>query len=278
MCRHREIEVAHHRDELGPVALLQPRIRGKLLRDRRVALALVVVRRVHRERRVELQQLVEEAVVERLRVAAGKVGAAGGPDEQRVAGERAVLRDEAHRVARVPRGMQHPQPQLSHGQHLAVVEAHVHERRRARAMHHHRYGEPSRELPRPGEVVGMRVRVDQVPDPQAVPRRERDVAVDLAQLRIDQRARAGVGAADEVGLAAAGGDLLEDHCRVTPGEARATLTRRPDRHNPRRPVFIRPPPPPRSRPACPGAPAGSLRASCSSASPARRTRAGCRCT
>ena len=40
----------------------------------------------------------------------------------------------------------------------------------------------------------------------------REVAVDLPQLRVDQHGRAGVGTADEVGLAAARRDLLEDHC------------------------------------------------------------------
>ena len=60
-------------------------------------------------------------------------------------------------------------------------------------------------------------------------RRQREVAVDLAQLRIDQRRRAGLVAADEVGLAPAGGDLLEDHDRVPPRGP--TLPRPPLRHN-----------------------------------------------
>ena len=53
------------------------------------------------------------------------------------------------------------------------------------------------------EVIGVRVGVDQVTDAQAVARGEAQIAVDLADLRIDQRGRAGVGAAEEIRLAAA---------------------------------------------------------------------------
>ena len=60
-------------------------------------------------------------------------------------------------------------------------------------------------------MIGVGVGVDDEADAQAVARRQAEVAVDLARLGIDQRAGAGVGAADQVRLAAAGGDLLEDH-------------------------------------------------------------------
>ena len=211
MRRHREVEVAHHLDERRASALLQPRVGRDLLADRGVALALVVVRGVDLEHGVELEQALEQARVQRLRVAGRKIGAPGAADEERVAGEDPVLGDQAHRVARVPRRVQHLQPQVAHDQQLAVVEAHADERRRARAVHDHRHVEPSCELARAREVIGVGVRVDQVADPQALARRERDVAVDLAQLGIDDRRGAGVGVADEVGLATAGCDLLEDH-------------------------------------------------------------------
>ena len=61
------------------------------------------------------------------------------------------------------------------------------------------------------EVIGVGVGVDDEADAQAVARRQAEVAVDLARFGIDQRAGTGVGAADEVRLASAGGDLLEDH-------------------------------------------------------------------
>ena len=61
------------------------------------------------------------------------------------------------------------------------------------------------------EMIGMRVRVDEVADAQAVACRQREVAVDLAHLGVDQRRGAARFAADEIGLATAGGDLFEDH-------------------------------------------------------------------
>ena len=188
-------------------------LRRDLGADRRVAAPLVVVRRVDEQRRIELEQLAEQAVVERLRVAGRQIGAAGAADQQRVAGEDAILADQAHRVGGVAGRVQHLQAQLAEDDRLAVVDAHRDPGRRAGAVHHgHRaelLGEPARRR----EVVGVGVGVDDEADAQAVARRQREVAIDLAHLGIDQRAGAGVGAADEVRLAAPGGDLLEDHSR-----------------------------------------------------------------
>ena len=50
-----------------------------------------------------------------------------------------------------------------------------------------------------------------VPTGATVTRGQTDVAVDLARLGVDQRRRVSVGAAHQVRLAAARGDLLEDH-------------------------------------------------------------------
>src|SRR5262249_12667372 len=85
------------------------------------------------------------------------------------------------------------------------------ERGRAGAMHHDRHPKRLRHMPHRGEVVGMRVRIDEVTDPHAFASGMGDVTVELADLRIDQRSRAGAGATDEVGLATARVDLLENH-------------------------------------------------------------------
>ena len=57
----------------------------------------------------------------------------------------------------------------------------------------------------------MGVAVDQEADRQPVLRGPRQGAVGLADLGIDQRGLAGVGAAQQVTLAATSGDLLEEH-------------------------------------------------------------------
>src|SRR3569623_1625144 len=103
------------------------------------------------------------------------------------------------------------------------------------------------ELARRGEVVGMGLGVDHVADVQPVARGQRAVAVDLADLGIDQRRAQRVGATDQIGLAPAGGYLLEDHrrspfrydaprarlppSRISPG-MRFSAGRRPATHAP----------------------------------------------
>ena len=76
MGRRGQVQLAHHRHEFGPLALLQPRIVGDLGADGGMAAALVVVGGIDQQCRVQLQQLAEQAVIERVGIAGGKVGAA----------------------------------------------------------------------------------------------------------------------------------------------------------------------------------------------------------
>ena len=121
--RRRQVETLHHLHERRPLAPLQPRIGGDFLADCRVGPVLVVVGRINLQRRVELQEPPEQAVVQRFGIAGGKVGAASAPDEQCVAGEDAVVGNQAHRVRGVPGRMQHLEPQLAQDHHLAVIDA-----------------------------------------------------------------------------------------------------------------------------------------------------------
>ena len=109
--------------------------------------------------------------------------------------------------------VQHLQAQLAEDDRLAVVDAHRDPGGRAGAVHHRHRAEPLGEATRRREVIGVGVGVDDEADAQAVARRQAEVAIDLAHLGIDQRAGAGVGAADQVRLASSRGDLLEDHSR-----------------------------------------------------------------
>ncbi len=63
-------------------------------------------------------------------------------------------------------------------------------------------------------MVGVGVRVDDVVEAQPRPGGEREVAVDLAQLRVDEHRTARLGAAHEIGEAAAGAYLFENHRRA----------------------------------------------------------------
>src|SRR5437870_12071334 len=69
-------------------------------------------------------------------------------------------------------------------------------------------------------MVGVGVRVDDVVEAQPRPGGEREVAVDLTQLRVDEHRTARLGAAHEIGEAASRAHLLEDHRR---GDSRASV-------------------------------------------------------
>ncbi len=176
-----------------------------------MAAVLVFVRGMHLQRRVEPQQAVEQAVVERIRIPCRQVGTSGAADEQGIAREHTVLDAQTHRVARVPGSVQRLQAQASHHQQLAVIEAQIDERRRAQAMHRDRNVESARKLLCGGEMVGVRVRVDDVVDAQSIPRRQGEIAVDETELRIDEHGSAALRAPEQIGLATPGAEMFEDH-------------------------------------------------------------------
>ena len=128
-----------------------------------------------------------------------------------VAGEQPVLDGEAHRVARVPGCMHHPDAQRSQRDRLSVAQAHVDEWRRARVVHHDRRIETPRELAIGGEMIRVRMRIDEVADAQSMLRGERQVTIDLARFRIYQRSRAGLTTTDQIGPAPTRRDLFEYH-------------------------------------------------------------------
>ena len=137
-------------------------------------------------------------------------------DQERVAREDPVLQPQTHRIARVAGRVHRGQPQVADREDVAVVEPHIRERRRTVAMHDDRYAGRPAEVVRRREMVGVRMRVDHVTDPQSVTSRVRVIAVELADLRVDQDGCTGRLTADQVGLTATGCDLLEQHggCRV----------------------------------------------------------------
>jgi hypothetical protein len=146
MVRHAEAEGAHLLDEGGALALLEPRVGRLLVTDRADRDVLVVVPGVDLERVVEQEQLVEEAVVERLGVAGREIGASRRAAQQRVARQDAVGEDERHRVLGVARGREGAQAQLAGDERLAVVEPDVDVGGDAGAVHDAWHAEPSGEL------------------------------------------------------------------------------------------------------------------------------------
>ena len=85
-----QIEVVHQVDIVVDRLHLEPRIEGLLLADGRDRVALIVVRRIDQRLLGQLEQAPEQRLVLRPRIAVLEVGAAGAPDQQRVAGEHPV--------------------------------------------------------------------------------------------------------------------------------------------------------------------------------------------
>src|SRR6266403_4566185 len=63
------------------------------------------------------------------------------------------------------------------------------------------------------EMIRVGMRVDEVMDAQAVARSHRGITIDETDFRIDEDGRTAVAAADQIGLATASAEPLEDHSR-----------------------------------------------------------------
>jgi hypothetical protein len=100
---------------------------------------------------------------------------------------------------------------LAHREQVAVIEPEAGERRRALMVHHHRDAQCLAQLLRGRKMIGMGMGIDDVMDAHARLGGQREIMVDLTDFGIDQRGNARIRAADEIGLASARGDLLENH-------------------------------------------------------------------
>ncbi len=102
--------------------------------------------------------------------------------------------------------------QLAQHQHLTIVEPQSNEGRRALAIHDHGDIERSPQPLGGGEMIRVGVRVDDIVDAHPRLRRQGKIMIDLPNFRVDERRDTGLRAAHKIGLAATGGNLLEDHC------------------------------------------------------------------
>jgi hypothetical protein len=73
--------------------------------------------------------------------------------------------------------MQNPDTKVADRDRLAILDPHIDERGATVMMHEDRRAKAGAQRACGGEVVGMRMGVDDMPDPQLVRRRERRVAV-----------------------------------------------------------------------------------------------------
>ncbi len=109
------------------------------------------------------------------------------------------------------RRMQRLDAHATDAQYLAIRQPKVGIGCRTETVHDHRHAQPLAHFPAGRKVVGVGVGIDEVAYAQAIARRHAQIVIDLRQGGIDHHGRVALAAAQDVGLAAAGGYLLENH-------------------------------------------------------------------
>ena len=104
-------------------------------------------------------------------------------DEQHVAGEDAILREQANRIRSVAGSMEDAEFVVADFQLLTVLDVDADVRSRRQTMHHDgRIGQRA-QLHRAAAMIGVRVSVDDQVEAQSMIGEDREVALDLvAQL------------------------------------------------------------------------------------------------
>jgi hypothetical protein len=98
----------------------------------------------------------------------------------------------------VPGRLHHLQAQLAHDDRLAVLDPQIHERSDAAPVHHDGQAELAGERARGREVIGVGVRVDDIPEAKPLLGGQRQVAIDLVELGIHHQRGARLLAADYI--------------------------------------------------------------------------------
>ena len=119
-----QVQIVHQVDVFVDRLDLEARIEELFLADGRDGFALVVVRRIDQRVVGQLQQLVEDRIVLRARIAVLEIGAAGAADQERIAGEDAVGQQERIGIVGVAGRVQHVEADALDGDAVAFRYAH----------------------------------------------------------------------------------------------------------------------------------------------------------
>ncbi len=169
-----QIEMAHHLDEFAALSSFAGEgLDSNLLAESGMAAALIIMGGIDHQLRIEPEQFAEQAVIEHVGIAGRQIGAAGAADQQRIAGEDAIFRDQAHGIAGVARRVERGETQIAHREHIAIVEPQIRKRYGAFAIHHHSGAQRLAQLARGGEMIGVGVRVYHEFNAQPVTRGQR---------------------------------------------------------------------------------------------------------
>ena len=159
------------------------------------------------------EQLARYRIVLNAGVAAREIGAAGAVDEQDVAGEDAILREQADRIRRVARRVEDAEFFVADLQHLAVFDMDCDVRRGREKMHRDRRVGQRAQLHRAAAMIGVSMRVDDQIQAPSVIGEDREVALDLVAQRIDDDGLATGFRDRDVGFALAVIEFAKDHFR-----------------------------------------------------------------
>ena len=157
------------------------------------------------------EKFLLDAVVQGAGVAAGKVGAPGTVDEQRVSGEHAVADVQADAVGRMAGRRQHAEYEPADPDVVSVVHVPIDVRRRRPPVHDDRRVGQGVQLPASGQVVGVGVRIDDRVQRVAVVGEHREVAGGFLQDRIDERGFPRLCAPDQIGLGRTAVEFATQH-------------------------------------------------------------------
>ena len=147
------------------------------------------------------EQLAHYRIVLNARIAARKVGATSAVDEQNIAGEDAILREQAYRIDSVARCMEDTEFLLAYFQRLTVFDMDTYVRSRRETMHRYRRIGQLAQLHRAAAMIGVSMRVDDQIQTPSVIGENREIALDLLTQRIDDGGLAGCRRDRKVGFA-----------------------------------------------------------------------------
>ena len=150
----------------------------------------------------QAQQLVEDRIVLRARVAVLEVGPAGAPDEERVAGEHPVAHQEAVGVVGVAGRVEDVERHALDGQFVALLQPHRHHIDLAAFAHDGHAMGAITQCAEPGDMIGVQMGIDGLDQLEIKFVHELEVTVDLLQYGIDDQRLAPAPAGQEVGVGA----------------------------------------------------------------------------
>ena len=174
-------------------------------------MAPVVVSGKHQGGVGQGEQLVLDAVVERAGVAAGKIGAPGAVDEQRVPGADTVADVQADTVGCVAGRREHAEREGADLEVVPVVHVPIDVRRGRPPVHDDWRVRQGVQLPTAGQVIGVGMRVDDRVERVAVVGEHRNVTGGFLQNRIDECRFPRFFAPDHIRLGRAAVEFAKQH-------------------------------------------------------------------